>query len=95
MGGYWRTIFYGSLIPDYLDDGILKSFNEVIGYYDESPWKIPNLSTAINEINNFNTEKVKAGFPTMFPEVEEVRQKLLSLLETAQAEGFDVYIEYD
>ena len=92
--GYFDTLIDGCFSLNYSSNGLIKYFNE-LNNITESPWKIPNLSVAINEIKGYRREKIASYSPHMIKCCEEVRQKLLSLLETAQAEGLDVYIEYD
>lgn len=92
--GYFVSLLSGCFYPSYSSGGIVQYYNNCLESIIE-PWKIKDLMLAITELRNYNKDNAEIYSESMYDENEELRQQLLSLLEKAQSEGFDVYIEYD
>ena len=59
------------------------------------PQKINNIALAIKELKEFSIDKMKENYPSMIEDMPMLQKDILELLEKAQLEGLDVYIDED
>ena len=56
--GYFENLLSGCFGNEIKNTGLLDSYVTHEGFYDEKPWKIKDISTAICEIGQFEKENV-------------------------------------
>jgi hypothetical protein len=89
--GYFES-FLDSLLYIELDkEGILEEYYNHEGWYDDSPWMIPDRALTITQLKQFDLNKVKQSeyIKGVLPEL--VRE-LIDFLEDSREK---VWIEYD
>lgn len=69
--------------------GLSYYYHLYIGWYEESPWEIPNLSEALEQFNNLN----KSNF--RFQKSLEVLLEICKLLNLAVEQNESVWIAYE
>ncbi len=93
--GYLENLLDGCYMVGIKEDGLLNGYVLHDEWYDEKPWKIKNLETAILELENFNKEQIPDIPKTMMDVIIYLKCKLIKLLTEAKENGKDVFIEYD
>ncbi len=93
--GYLENLLDGCYMVGVKEDGILNGYVQHSEWYDEKPWKIRNLETAISELENFKEEQISEMSKMMIDEIINLKCKLIKLLNEAKENGRDVFIEYD
>jgi hypothetical protein len=97
--GYFETLFSGCYFKGYSDTGILSSWNEHIGFYDEKPWAIKDNSTVVHELIQFSTDNIETtsepGSDSLIQAVSELKEDLLLFFKNASENKWVVFIEYD
>ena len=85
--GYFDFIFLSSQ-PDEIGYHGLSLVYHTDRYYEESPWQIPNLSECITDLKNIDLSEEDE-------ETNQVRDKIIKMLQKALDEGLKVIIEAD
>ena len=93
--GYFETLLSACFSEDIREGGLLHSYRNADGFYDESPWKIPNIDIAINELGLFKKTEIQSDSNDMIMAVENLKSELLSFLTEPQNRGLEVYIDYN
>lgn len=90
--GYFEAILDALLQSNLPQEGILKEYFYHEGWYDDSPWEIPDTIAMIEQLKEFNIEMVNQSEPIkkILPDIVE---ELIQFLESALQE--QVVIEYD
>jgi hypothetical protein len=91
--GYFENLLRGCYSEKINKGGILYGYMTQEEWCDESPWKIENLSLAIEELKLFSEDNIPEA-SIMFEELRNIQLKLLSLLEYASKHRHNAYIEY-
>lgn len=68
--------------------GLAYYFSAVEGWYDESPWKIPDKQEALNQFAAINTS-------TLNEKTKGILKEVCFLITSAQSEDYTIWIEYD
>lgn len=92
--GYFENLLRGCYNDKIVKGGILYGYMTQGEWCDESPWKIENIRLALNELKMFSKGKIPE-MQIMFEKLQNIQQKLLSLLKYASQHGYDVFIEYN
>ncbi|MFP7492964.1 hypothetical protein SFC66_04170 [Terribacillus saccharophilus] len=89
--GYFESILDALLTSDSEKAGILKEYYYHEGWYDDSPWIIPDLSLTIEQLNHFDINKVEQSdnIKNVLPVLVK---SIINFLETSNG---IVCIEYD
>lgn len=93
--GYFENILSGAYYEDYKDDGLLKNYVLHEGWYDEAPWSLENILTAIEELNQYDESRIELELKDIFPVLREIVKKLIMLFEECKNQKKDIYIDYD
>ena len=93
--GYFENILSGCYSENIASDGLLKSYARHGGWYDESPWKVENISTAICELKQYDEQNIEPELKNLFLRLQEIRDKLLLLFIESVNHKKDIYISYD
>jgi len=93
--GYFEGLLSGCFSNSIKEGGLLHSYVNADGFYDESPWEIPDIDIAINELGFFRTEEVNSDSSSMISTVEKLKVELLSFLMDSENKGLGVYIDYN
>lgn len=89
--GFLYALLAGCFYPDYFSDGLVGTWNISMDF----PQKINNIALAIKELKEFSIDKMKENYPSMIEDMPMLQKDILELLEKAQLEGLDVYIDED
>lgn len=91
-GGYFDPIM--NAVLDAIDPGnngwtgLAYCYSAVEGWYDESPWQIPDISDAIRQFESVNVSSLNKN-------TQNVLNDILSLLKKAQGTKDIVWIAYE
>nr|WP_318539755.1 hypothetical protein [Terribacillus saccharophilus] len=89
--GYFEIILDSLLDTELKKEGLLKEYFNHEGWYDDSPWMIPDISLTIRQLKQFDLNKVEQSenIKVVLPElVQEIIKFIVSSNER-------VWIEYD
>ena len=92
--GYFENLLDGCYGENIAEDGILHGYMLQEEWYDEKPWEIRNIDTAILELERYNKNNVKSG-DDILDKLEDLKKELIKLLKEAKENNHSVYIEYD
>lgn len=93
--GYFENILSGAYHENFKVDGMLNSYSSHEGWYDEVPWKVENIITAIEELNQYDENNIEQELRNMFSKLREITKKLIILFEDCISNGKDIYIDYN
>lgn len=93
--GYFEGLLAGCFRDNIKEGGLLHSYINVDGFYDESPWKIPNIAIVIDELSYFRKEKFNTNCSNMASTIENLKVELQVFLSNSINKGSDVYIDYN
>lgn len=93
--GYFENLLAGCFGNEIKNTGLLDSYVTHEGFYDEKPWKIKDIFTAICEIGQFEKENVVTESSNMLLTLEEIKNDLLQFLEAAINNNNEVFVDYD
>lgn len=95
--GYFEILLEGCYKENFKDDGLLLSYVTVTGFYDEEVFKIKNLKTVLNELNNFNIYNIEHFYELndLVKKVINLKNELISFFKSAQKLNEDVFIKYN
>lgn len=93
--GYFENILSGVYHENYKSDGLLNSYVLHEGWYDEAPWKVKNIFTAIAELNQYDENNIEPELKNLFSALQEITKKLIMLFEDCKNQKKDIYIDYD
>lgn len=93
--GYFEYMLGASILEDVKNGGILESYINQDGWYDESEWEIENLKQAIFEIEQFNIDKVESKEENVVEIVSELQKDLLKFLKNALINNSLMWIDYE
>ncbi|OWR31281.1 hypothetical protein CDO73_07725 [Saccharibacillus sp. O23] len=97
--GYFETIL--DLMSQYedIEGGILYEYYLHNGWYEESPWELKNLESAIQLFKDFNLEQIDEKMlqesSSIVPILPKVACEIADFLEQALSSKSEVYICYD
>lgn len=66
----------------------LAEYYQVCIYFDSDNWKIPDIKSALQQLKNIDTSKIK------FPVSHEVLKLLIDMFTRAYENNLTIYIEY-
>ncbi|MBD7912079.1 hypothetical protein [Clostridium cibarium] len=93
--GYFEYILGASTSNDYENGGLIYSYINQDGWYDESPWQIDNLTQAIVELKKFNNDNVESEEETILKKLPDIQKDIIAFLEEAQYIDKVVFIDYE
>jgi len=93
--GYFEALLSACFSEDIQEGGLLHSYRNADGFYDESLWRIPRIDIVIEELSLFKKEEIQSDSDNMISIVESLNLELLSFLTEAQKRGLEVYIDYN
>lgn len=93
--GYFENLLLGCFNGKIKQNGLLSCWQKRDGFYDEHPWKIPNIELAIGELRQFAEDRVETDSPQMISSLKQLKENLLVLLQESKNKKLDVYIDYN
>ena len=99
---YLEVIMH-SMIPNNFDEkqlcGLVYCYFKHEGWYDESPWKIPDINDALRQFESFDTDNLtddeKKSLNNVLKDVPEVLTAIVQFLKKAKELSEVVYIAYE
>ena len=93
--GYFENILSGAYYENHKDDGLLDSYCLHKGWYDETPWKLENINSAIEELNNYDEKKLEPELEHMYGMLRIILNAIKELFKECKSNMKDIYIDYD
>lgn len=93
--GYFENLLSGCFNGNANTGGLMESYITHEGFYDEKPWEIKNIQTAIYELERFDEGNVETENINIINIVKQIRGDLISLMKEALKNNISIYIEYD
>ena len=95
--GYFEILLEGCYKKIFKDDGLLLSYITTTGFYEQEIFKIKNLKTVINELNDFNENNIEHSYElnNLIKQVIELKNDLIYFFNVAINLGKEVFIEYN
>ncbi|WP_340018801.1 hypothetical protein NSQ20_31210 [Paenibacillus sp. FSL K6-1122] len=94
--GYFETLLDLMCHYEPTDIGILQEYYAHKGWFEESPWEIQDLDSAIHLFKSFNVSKVIGeqieNVKNIVPTLPEVAHQITTFLELAKTNACSVYI---
>jgi len=92
--GYFENLLDGCYGKNIAEDGILHGYMLQEEWYDEKPWEIKNIHTAIRELKAYDKDKVECD-SNMLVKLETLKNELINLFNEAVKNEQPVYIDYN
>ncbi len=92
--GFFDTILDGCFNPEYKKDGIIECYNNLSGFYVDK-WKIKYPQVVLEELNEFNEDKVDTNDEEIIKICREINNQLINCISVAAKNGNSVYVEYE
>ncbi|AOR23490.1 hypothetical protein [Clostridium taeniosporum] len=93
--GYFEYLLGASISGEVKIGGILESYINQDGWYDESEWRIEELQQAIFELEQFNIEKIESKEDSIIETVSNIQKDLVKFLKNALKNSHLVCIDYE
>jgi hypothetical protein len=91
--GYFEYMLEAIILEKVKTGGILESYINQDGWYDESQWKVQDLQQAIFELEKFSIEKVESRENSIIEILPKLQSDLLKFLKKALLSRYFVYIQ--
>lgn len=89
--GYFEIILASLLDTNLEKEGLLEEYYNHEGWYDDSPWMIPDISLTIRQLKQFNLNKVEQS-ENIKDVLPELVQEIIKFIESSSER---IWIEYD
>ena len=94
--GYFETLLECMFDQGIEANGVLLVWQVREGWYDDSPWEIPDIKEAIRQFSMFDAKKLKDDVSYLIAQkLPEIASEIVKLLTEALALNEKVYILYD
>lgn len=93
--GYFEYLLGASISEEVKTGGILESYINQDGWYDESEWRIEDLQQAIFELEQFNIEKIESKEDSVIEILSNLQKDLLKLLKNALINSSLLFMDYE
>lgn len=87
--GYLENIIEKVEPTDGYWTGLAYYYHLDIGWYEESPWQVPNLKEAYDQLDEIDKDSLE------YPEEKDILEILLSMFKKAIENGYKIYILYE
>ncbi len=93
--GYFEFLLSSCYYQDFPNGGLLEAYYNCNGFYDNSPWKIKDISIIIEELKHFSVEKCETTSKKNIDVITELKNDLMLFFKKAILEKKEVLIEYN
>lgn len=93
--GYFEYLLGASLLKEIKAGGILESYINQNGWYDESQWRIKDLHQAIFELEQFDVDKIESRENSVIEIVSDLQNDLLKFMKNSLINSNLLFIDYE